>query len=47
MQGFLFSKPVPAEDVPDLLAAAVVPSPPLQPGQVLASPAGVEAFSIF
>ncbi len=31
MQGFLFSKPVPPEDIPGLLRTSLSVSPPLQP----------------
>jgi hypothetical protein len=31
MQGFLFSKPVPPENVPHLLERCLAVSPPLQP----------------
>jgi len=31
MQGYLFSRPVPPEDIPDLLQASRLLSPPLQP----------------
>jgi hypothetical protein len=33
MQGFLFSKPVPPEEIPGLLRPALSVSPPLQPLQ--------------
>jgi diguanylate cyclase (GGDEF)-like protein/PAS domain S-box-containing protein len=39
MQGFLFSKPVPSEQLADLLRAVVGASPPLQPELLSAAPA--------